>query len=126
MIKPLLATMKTLITTIKTLKMIPCRLKYISLDVNVDDHIYLLSVIKACFLSTLSNLTDTVAVVRWAGHVARMGRRGMHVGYWWESQKERDHWEDQDVGGWTISKWILREIGWDGVDWIDRAQDRDQ
>jgi hypothetical protein len=27
--------------------------------------------------------------MRWAGHVARMGRRGMHVGYWWESQKER-------------------------------------
>jgi hypothetical protein len=25
----------------------------------------------------------------------------------WESQKERDHWEDQDVGGWTILKWIL-------------------
>jgi hypothetical protein len=41
---------------------------------------------------------------RWAGHVARMGRRGMHIGYWWESQKERDHQEDQDVGGWTILK----------------------
>jgi hypothetical protein len=27
---------------------------------------------------------------RWAGHVARMGRRGMHIGYWWEIQKERD------------------------------------
>jgi hypothetical protein len=27
--------------------------------------------------------------------------------YWWESQKERDHWEDQDVDGWTILKWIL-------------------
>jgi hypothetical protein len=37
--------------------------------------------------------------------------------YWWESQKERDHWED---------KMYLREIGWDGVDWIDMAQDRDQ
>jgi hypothetical protein len=23
------------------------------------------------------------------------------------SQKERDHWEDQDVGGWTILGWIL-------------------
>jgi hypothetical protein len=50
----------------------------------------------------------------------------MHIGYWWESQKERDHWEDQDVGGWTILNWILREIGWDGVDWIELAQDRGQ
>jgi hypothetical protein len=24
--------------------------------------------------------------MRWAGHIARMG-----VGYWWESQRERDH-----------------------------------
>jgi hypothetical protein len=35
------------------------------------------------------------------------GERGVLIGYWCESQKERDHWEDQDVGGWTISKWIL-------------------
>jgi hypothetical protein len=45
--------------------------------------------------------------MRWAGHVARMGKREMHVEYWLESQKERDHWEDQDVGSWTILKWIL-------------------
>jgi hypothetical protein len=29
--------------------------------------------------------------MRWAGHVARMGQRGIHIGYWWESQKERDY-----------------------------------
>jgi hypothetical protein len=40
--------------------------------------------------------------MRWAGHVARMRRRGMRIGYWWEIQKERHHWEDQDVGESTI------------------------
>jgi hypothetical protein len=45
--------------------------------------------------------------MRWAGHAARMGREGMYIGYWWESRKERDHLEDQDVDGWTIIKWIL-------------------
>jgi hypothetical protein len=29
--------------------------------------------------------------MRWAGHVARMGRIGLHIEYWWGSQKERDH-----------------------------------
>jgi hypothetical protein len=24
--------------------------------------------------------------------------------YWWGSQKERNHWEDLDVGGWTVLK----------------------
>jgi hypothetical protein len=32
---------------------------------------------------------------------------GMHRGYWWETQKEREHWEDHEVGDWTILKWIL-------------------
>jgi hypothetical protein len=27
---------------------------------------------------------------------------------------------------WTILKWILESIGWDGRDWIELAQDRDQ
>jgi hypothetical protein len=43
--------------------------------------------------------------MRWAGHVAR-GKRNAYrilVG----KPEERDHFEDQDVGGWIILKWIL-------------------
>jgi hypothetical protein len=36
-------------------------------------------------------------------------------------KRERDHWKDRDVG-----KWILRWIGWGGVDWIGLAQVRDK
>jgi hypothetical protein len=39
------------------------------------------------------------------------GRRGMHTVFWWESQNERDHQEEKDVGEWIILKWILRGIG---------------
>jgi hypothetical protein len=28
--------------------------------------------------------------MRWAGLVTRMGKREMRIGYWWESQRERD------------------------------------
>jgi hypothetical protein len=31
-------------------------------------------------------------------------RRGMHIGYWWESQKERDHWEDLNVDARIMSQ----------------------
>jgi hypothetical protein len=37
--------------------------------------------------------------MRWAGHVARMGEEGKVYKVWWESPKERDHVEDQGVGG---------------------------
>jgi hypothetical protein len=48
--------------------------------------------------------------MKWAGHVARMGRRGMHMGYWWEESIRMD----------------LGEMGWGGMDWMDLAQNRDQ
>jgi hypothetical protein len=56
-----------------------------------------------------------------AGHVARMGKRGKHIGYWWESQKKRDHWEDQDAGGWITLKLILERydgVVWTGLIWL--------
>jgi hypothetical protein len=44
-----------------------------------------------------------------------MGRRGTRVGYWWYSQWERNHYEDQGTGKWIILRWILER--WDGVMW---------
>jgi hypothetical protein len=54
------------------------------------------------------------------------GRRETHIGFRWESRKERGplgrprrRWE------YNI-KMDLREIGLGGMDWIDLAQDADQ
>jgi hypothetical protein len=44
------------------------------------------------------------------------GRRGMYIGSLWKIQKERDHLEDQYIGGWTTLKWILDRMGWYGLD----------
>jgi hypothetical protein len=38
-----------------------------------------------------------------------MGRKGMHIGFWRESQKERDHLEDLDIGGRIIIRWVLEK-----------------
>jgi hypothetical protein len=48
----------------------------------------------------------------------------MHIRYWWESQKRplarsRRRWVDN-------IKIDLRKIGWNGMDWIDLAQNGDQ
>jgi hypothetical protein len=45
--------------------------------------------------------------MRWAGYEAIMGRRGMHIVYWWGRQRERDHSEEKYVGGWIILKLLL-------------------
>jgi hypothetical protein len=29
-------------------------------------------------------------LMRWTGNITRTGQRGMHVDYWWESQKKRE------------------------------------
>jgi hypothetical protein len=37
------------------------------------------------------NRTINSGMMRWAGHIARIGRRGMHIGYWRKRQMDRDH-----------------------------------
>jgi hypothetical protein len=50
----------------------------------------------------------------------------MHIEYWWESQKERYTLGRPRRRCVDNIKIDLREIGWEGVDWIDMAQDRDE
>jgi hypothetical protein len=45
--------------------------------------------------------------MRLAGHEGHVERRGISTGFSWESQKERDHYEDLDVGGRMLLKCIL-------------------
>jgi hypothetical protein len=47
-------------------------------------------------LRALLSLPSVITMItsrrmRWAKHVARMGKRGRRTCYWWESQKEGDH-----------------------------------
>jgi hypothetical protein len=79
----------------------------------------------------LHNLYSSLNVIRtiksrrmkWAGHVARMGKTRISYRILVEGKRPlgrpRRRWVDN-------SKIDLREIGWDGMDWIDLAHDRDQ
>jgi hypothetical protein len=82
----------------------------------------------------LRNLYSSSCIIRiiksrkmsWAGHVARMGeKRNAYRILVGKPEGKRP------LGGprrrWVANiKMDLREIGWDGVAWIDMAQDRDQ
>ena len=62
--------------------------------------------------------------MRWAGHVARMGkRRGVLVGKPEGKRplgRPRCRWEDNNI------KMDLQEVGCGGMDWIELAQYRDR
>jgi hypothetical protein len=47
--------------------------------------------------------------MRWAGHVARIGRREACMGIWWGNLRLRDHFGDTGVDGRIILKWTFRK-----------------
>jgi len=49
--------------------------------------------------------------MRWAVHVARMGREEVYTGFWWGNLRERDHSEDAGIDRTIILRWIFRK--WD-------------
>jgi hypothetical protein len=64
--------------------------------------------------------------IRWAGHVARMGRGEVCAGFWWGNLRERDHLGDSGVDGRIILRRIFRKWDVGGMDWIELAQDRER
>jgi hypothetical protein len=66
-------------------------------------------------LYSLSNIIRIIKSSRMtlAGHVARMGRRGTRIDYWWVGRPRR-RWVDN----------IRMDLG--DVDWISLAQDRNR
>jgi transposase len=61
--------------------------------------------------------------MRWAGYVARKETRNAYRILVGKPEGKRPLGRPR-LGGWTILN-ILREIAWDGMNWIDLAQDRD-
>jgi hypothetical protein len=49
----------------------------------------------------------------------------MRVRFWWGITKERKHFGDQGVDEKLSLKWVLKEIGRDGVSWICLAPNGD-
>jgi hypothetical protein len=64
--------------------------------------------------------------LRWAGHVACMGRGGAYTGFWWGNLRERDHLGDTGVDGKIILMMYLQKFGCGVMDWIELALDSDR
>jgi len=59
--------------------------------------------------------------MRWARHVARMGREEVNTGLWRGNLRERDHLEDPELEGRIILRCIVRkwDVGaWTGLIWL--------
>jgi hypothetical protein len=91
-----------------------------------QNHVQFNIILQVLFLPIILNMLDILYVMRWAGHVARMGkRRGAYRVLVGKPEgrrplgRPRRRWEDN-------IKTDLREAGCACVDWIGLAQDRDR
>jgi len=60
-------------------------------------------------------------IMRWAGHVARIGRGEVHTEWWLGNLRERDHLEDSGLDGTINLRRIFRkwDVGtWIGLNWF--------
>ena len=60
-------------------------------------------------------------IMRWTGHVARMGRAVAYTGFWWGNLRERDHVGDPGVDRRIILRWIFKKCNvgvWTGSSWL--------
>ena len=48
--------------------------------------------------------------LRWAEHVARMGRVEVDTGFWWENLRENENLEDAGVDGRIILRWFFMKL----------------
>jgi len=64
--------------------------------------------------------------MRRVGHVACMTEQKCKQGFSGKTWRRTDCLEDGSIDERTILKTDLKEIGWEGIYWIDLAQDRDK
>jgi hypothetical protein len=64
--------------------------------------------------------------MRWEEYVARMGRRGSHIGYWWKRQREKGPLGRARCMWVYNSRMDVGDMRLGDVDWIGLAQDRNR
>ena len=53
--------------------------------------------------------------------------REIDIGIWWGNMEERDHLENLNIEGRITLKFVLKkEMRWEGVEWINLAEDREK
>ena len=63
--------------------------------------------------------------MRWAGMQNVSGRAEAYTGFWWENLKEKNPFRNPGIRLEDNIKMDLQEVGCEGMDQIDPAQDRD-